>query len=184
MIEMAPGLTNAKSTIALSMIAGSTAGSEAGAVEHPYFHVSNAGLSVGTGFIRMTNVGSSPYGTIRMRSATYLDTDVAYQLPAKSGVFPIAGTFAVQLAGPGAAENSFSTIVTVAGIRTEDALIVQINGGNPSTSGYTLIGANSGSTAFILTSAKPGAGNVTLMFYNALGATSYVNLTCSYIAMR
>lgn len=120
-------------------------------------------------------------GTLSVRAAQ--DSSRAWTFPDKSGTFPIMGTFAVQLKGPGAAENSFSTIVTVSGIRAEDALLVQLNRGSPS-SGYDLIGANSGATAFILTSAKPGNGNVTLMFYNALGATSYVDLQCSYLAMR
>ena len=184
MFELAPGATQEKSTISISMIGSGTDSSVNSANEHPYFHISNAGLSIGTGFIRLTAVGSSPYTTIRARASTYLDSDVALTLPAKSGVIPIAGTFAVQLKGPGASENSFSTIVTVAGVRLEDALIVQVNRGNAASSGYDLIGANSGSTAFILTSAKPGNGNITLMFYNALGATNYVDLQCSYIAMR
>lgn len=134
-----------------------------------------------SGMIEMNAVGFA--GTLAANS-DYVDQSLAWTLPAKSGIVPIAGTFAVQLKGPGAAENSFSTIVTVAGIRKEDGVIVQINGGNPSTSGYDLIGANSGATAYILLSAKPNNGNITLMFYNALGATSYVNLTCSYLAFR
>src|SRR3990167_10259739 len=97
MIEMAPGVTQANSTVSISMIGSGTVGSENSANEHPYFHISNAGLSVGTGFIRLTAVGSSPYTTIRSRVSTYLDSDVALTLPAKSGGIGITGTFTINL---------------------------------------------------------------------------------------
>ena len=55
-LEMGAGVTQANSTISISLIGSGTVSSENSANEHPYFHISNAGLSVGTGFIRMTNV--------------------------------------------------------------------------------------------------------------------------------
>ena len=114
MIEMRPGLTQAASTISLSMIGSGTAGSENSANEHPYFHISNAGLSIGTGFIRLTNLGATPYGTIRASAA--FQEDQAWRLPALSGIIPVMGTFAVGLESI-AASGVYSTnvVLSVAG---------------------------------------------------------------------
>ena len=109
MIEMKPGLTNAASTVSISMISGSTAGSEAGAVQHPYFHISNAGLSIGTGFIRLTSLGSSPYGTIRASAA--FQEDQAWRLPALSGILGVFGTLSVGLESIVANSTLTTTIV-------------------------------------------------------------------------
>ena len=124
----------------------------------------------------MTNVGASPYGTIRVRSGTYLDADMAWQFPAKSGVFPIMGTFAVQL--PAGVAAFFSTAVTVTGIRTEDAIIAQIN--TPTSIGYDF----DNSTAYILNSIRPANGSMTLFFQNLGNATAYIELVGAYVAMR
>ena len=70
----------------------------------------------------------------------------------------------------------FSTIVTVAGITAEDALIVQLN----DTQGYDF----ENSTGHILVCSKPGAGQVTLTFANLGNATGYVQMNASYIAVR
>ena len=175
MIEMAPGATNAKSTVSISMIGGSTVGSENGAVEHPYLHVSNAGLSAGTGFIRLTNVGASPYGTIRLR-ATYLDTDTAYQLPAKSGTFGVMGTFIVQLPAVGAGAFG-ETNMTVTGIREEDALVVTLQ------DTFNTVTTDRGFAALI--GARPYNGNVALTFFNFGNTATIPNeLICAYCAMR
>lgn len=106
------------------------------------------------------------------------DAAYAYKFPHKSGTFPIMGTFAVQLPTGVAAE--FSTIVTVGGIRTEDGLIVQLNGAN--TAGTTYGFDNS--TGYILVQSVPGNGNVTLFFANPGNATAYVDLRASYVAVR
>ena len=116
MIEMTPGLTNAASTISLSMISGSTAGSENGTVEHPYFHISNAGLSIGTGFIRISALGAAPYGTIRASAA--FQEDQAWRLPAFSGIFGAMGTMAVGLESIGA-NTHYSTTVVMASPATD-----------------------------------------------------------------
>ena len=182
MIEMGAGGSQAATTLAIQMIAGSTVGSINGAVEHPYFHIEGAGLSLGSGFLRMTNVGSSPYGTLRVRSSTYLDTDVAWQFPAKSGTFPIMGTFNVQFPTITSTSNVFSTVVTVAGIRTEDALVVQLNRGI--TASYDVMAVGSGATSKILNAVTPGNGQITMGFLNNGLTTVYTDLIYSYLAMR
>ncbi len=106
------------------------------------------------------------------------DQPFAYKFPHKSGTFPIMGTFAVQL--PAGAKAIYSTIVTVAGVRTEDALIVQLNGANDATTTYGF----GNSTGIILVNSVPGNGNVTLFFSNPGNATAYVDLRASYVAMR
>lgn len=182
MIEMGAGITNAPTTISVDMIPGSIDGSLNGSVEQPYFHIQGAGLSIGTGFLRMTNVGSSPYGTLRIRSGTYLDADMAWQFPAKSGTFPIMGTFNVQFPTITSTSNVFSTVVTVSGIRAEDALVVQLNRGI--TAGYDVMAVGSGVTARILNAVTPGNGQITMGFLNNGLTTAYADLIYSYLAMR
>ena len=102
----------------------------------------------------------------------------AWRLPAKSGSLPIMGTFAVQF--PAATAAAFSTIVTVSGIRVEDALVVQLNGRNVSGATYGF----ASSTGYIIVQAIPGNGSVTLQMQNLGNATAYIDLTASYLAMR
>ena len=115
-------------------------------------------------------------GTVAMRAAG--DADRAYNFPDKSGTFPIMGTFRVQLAAATTAE--FSTIVTVAGIRSEDALVVQFNGVGLAGTTYGF----DNSTGYIITQSVPGNGNITLFMQNPGNATAYVDLQASYLAMR
>ena len=102
----------------------------------------------------------------------------AWQFPNKSGTFPVAGTFAVQLATATAAE--FSTIVTVSGLRAEDGLIVQLNGTQVAGTTYGF----DNSTGFILTQSVPGNGNMTLFFQNLGNSTGYVALRGTWAAIR
>lgn len=102
----------------------------------------------------------------------------AWKFPNKSGTFPIMGTFAVQL--PSASEADFSTIVTVSGIRTEDGVVVQLNGANDAARTYGF----AQSTGYILVQSVPGNGNITLYFNNPGNATAYVDLRGSYLAVR
>lgn len=104
--------------------------------------------------------------------------DRAWTFPNKSGRFPIMGTFRVQF--PTAVGAFFSTIVTVSGIRVEDALVVQLNG--PGAAGLTYGFAQS--TGYIITQAIPNNGSVTLQMQNLGNATAYVDLTGSYLAVR
>ena len=172
MVEMFPGVTQAPSTLSISMIGSGTNGSGNSANEHPYFHVSNAGLSVGTGFIRMTNLGSSPYGTLRLSSL--IETDTAYRLHARSGGIGITGTFVVQLP---AVTSWTETAVTVTGVRREDAVVCMIQ-----DIGYTVTTER---TQPILTGARPENGYIYLTFYNPTGtATLYSPMVVAYTAFR
>lgn len=112
-----------------------------------------------------------------------LDTSRAWQFPDKSGTFPIMGTFAIQLPAIAATTQIQSTVATVSGIRSEDALSVIVNRGV--TAGYgDMNNVTSGGTARILATAFPGNGNITLTFFNLGVATGYVELICSYLAVR
>lgn len=114
--------------------------------------------------------GSGGSGTFLV---DHLEADRAWSFPDKSGRFAVAGTFTVQL--PSATAVFFSTIVTVTGIRAEDGLVVINN--NPAA-------YQTGTTAYILQGATPGAGNVTLWFHNLGNATAYVEKVFSYAAVR
>ncbi len=105
------------------------------------------------------------------------EADQAWTFPLKSGTFPIMGTFSLQLAA--ATTAFFSTVVTVSGIRAEDGISIQMMGGKSgSTYGFAQ------STGYILTSAVPGNGNITLYFQNLGNATGYVDMVGSYLAVR
>lgn len=166
MIEMKPGLTQAASTISLSMIGSGTAGSENSANEHPYFHISNAGLSLGTGFIRLTALGAAPYGTLRASAA--FQEDQAWRLPALSGILPVMGTFTVGLESI-AADQTYQTLVVLSvagnpvdrpdasyifgfsrmnGTATTRGLPVYI-GNTPTNSGAELVFINASTTATV-----------------------------------
>ena len=175
---MKQGATQAASTLSVAMIGGGTVGSGNSANEHPYFHVSNAGLSAGTGFIRLTNVGSSPYTTIRARTATYLDTDVALSLPAKSGLIGISGTFTVHV--PALAADALSqTTVVISGIRSEDGFLANFMSGAYETA----ITTNRG--YLTLLSARPTNTGVELIIANpSATATGYSTVIGGYTAFR
>lgn len=106
------------------------------------------------------------------------DAAYTYYLPQKSGTFPIMGTFRIQL--PAATTAEFSTIVTVSGVRAEDALVVQLNGVGVAGTTYGF----DNSTGYIITQAVPANGSVRLFFLNPGNATGYVDLAASYIAAR
>ena len=178
MIEMAPGLTQAKSTISLSMIGSGTAGSENSANEHPYFHISNAGLSLGTGFIRLTNLGATPYGTIRASAA--FQEDQAWRLPALSGIIGVFGTIAVGLESIAAAQHySTNIVLSVAGAPVDRPDMTCIFGvsrlnGTATTRGFPIYIGNT-----------PTNSGVELFFHN-VGATASVaqTLEMNFICAR
>lgn len=132
-----------------------------------------------TAFIRVETDGGFN-GTVSMPSSD--DASRAYRFPAKSGTFPIMGTFAVQFPVITSTSNIYSTVVTVAGIRDEDALVVQLNSGTHATRDVFAVG--SGSTARILNAVKPGDGQITMGFLNLGQTTGYTELIYSYLAMR
>ncbi len=104
------------------------------------------------------------------------DQALQWYFPQKSGTFPIMGTFAVQL--PAATAAEFNTLVTVSGIRVEDALVVQPNKHVSAAYGFE------NTTAYILTAAEPRNGQIALFFTNLGNATGYVEQWYSYIAVR
>lgn len=128
-----------------------------------------------TGAIRLEMDGGFN-GSVSVKASP--DASRAWQFPDKSGTFPIMGTFAVQL--PTATKAIYSTIVTVSGIRAEDALVVQLNGANNASTTYGF----GNSTGIILVNSIPGNGNITLFFSNPGNATGYVDLRASYLAAR
>lgn len=115
-------------------------------------------------------------GTLAIRSSQ--DADRQYFLPDKSGTFPIMGTFKVDLALN--ATNIFSTIVTVSGIRLEDAVVVFPNRG-ADRANYNFVAA---ATYYTCIAANPRNGDIELIFHNPGNATAYVEQVWSYLAMR
>lgn len=126
----------------------------------------------GTVVLRAGGGASGSEGTLSVSSDD--EGSRAWRFPAKSGAFGVTGTFAVNLP---AVTSWGETMVTVSGIRREDALIVQIRdmGGTVTT----------GRTFPIVAGARPENGYVYLTFYNPTGtATLYSDLVCSYTTMR
>ncbi len=128
-----------------------------------------------TAFIRVEGDGGFA-STFSIASSD--DASRAYRFPAKSGTFPIMGTFAVQI--PALVGAHYSTIVTVSGIRVEDALVVSFNGTNTAGTTYGFEQA----TAHIIKQVKPGNGNITVYLQNLGNSTAYVDMVMSYLAMR
>jgi hypothetical protein len=111
--------------------------------------------------------------------------DAPYQwyFPQMSGTFPIMGSFVVQLPAIAATTNMLSTVVTVTGIRAEDALTVTMGGGTTAGYGEANI-STSGATAKIFFNARAGNGNITLFFVNLGVATGYTEHVMHYSAVR
>ena len=101
----------------------------------------------------------------------------AWTFPNKSGTFPISGTFTVNL--PVIAVNDFArTAITVTGVRTEDGIVVAIQGDPLKNAGAIQHPA-------VLIATKAGNGSLSLTFAN-LGATTtaYQDIICAYTAVR
>lgn len=126
----------------------------------------------GSGGIRF--VGDGGAGTLIIKASN--EGDRQYYLPDKSGTFPIMGTFSVQL--PALTTAYYSTVATVTGIRSEDALVVMPNKQNSAAYGFD------NGTGVILIAATPGAGQITLYFANLGNGTGYVDRWYSYLACR
>lgn len=114
-------------------------------------------------------------GTLAISGGS-LDGARDWHFPNKSGIFPIAGTFAVQL--PALSTNVYSTIVTVSGITAEDGVVVTLQ---PESVNYVY---GTQGTAHVLTGVVPGAGNLTLTFWNPGNSTGYIRLQGNYVAVR
>ena len=101
----------------------------------------------------------------------------SWVLPAKSGTFPISGTFNVSL--PIIAANDFyRTAVTVSGIRVEDGIVATIQGDPLKNAGAAIHPA-------VLIAANAGSGSMPLTFAN-LGntTTAYQEIPIAYTAVR
>ena len=111
-------------------------------------------------------------GTLSIASSQ--DGDRAWRFPDKSGTFGISGTFAVQMP---AVTSWGETMVTISGLRREDAFTCQIRdmGGTVTTT----------RTFPIIAGARPENGYVYLTFYNpTVTATIYSELVLSYVVSR
>ncbi len=133
-------------------------------------HTSFSGVNVkGTIALRVSVGASGMESTLSARSD---DEGVrAWQFPAKSGAFPISGTFSVNLASISAATQLYTTTSTVAGIRSEDGLTVSIQ-------------STFDNTARILVSATPGNGQITTNWYNLGVASNAKDYVIAFTAVR
>lgn len=114
-------------------------------------------------------------GTLKADLAEGVDR--AWQLPNKSGTFPIMGTFNVSLPVVTAGEY-YRTAVTVSGIRAEDGLVITIQGDPLKNRGAVQEPAQ-------LIAAKAGNGSITLTFASLGGtATAYQEIPVAYLAVR
>ena len=121
-----------------------------------------------TAAIRFGLSGSDVSGTLSVQSDD--ESGRSWRFPAKSGAFPISGTFTVNVPAYSASDIQ-STIVTVAGIRTEDGLTCV-----PMT-------AISG-TALVYYGATPGNGQITVRFSNPFGVSTAKDIVMGYTAVR
>ena len=141
-----------------------------GSGEAQYLTVAE-GLRLGSGYISFQSRNTE--ATLSVSAS--LEAPRAYTFPNNSGVLTIGGSFLVQL--PSIAERWYSTTVTVAGIRTTDALVVDL-----SEKGTYVYGEQG--TKYIKIGAIPNNGSVTLSFHNLGNATGYIELVGSYAATR
>lgn len=177
--EMFQGLTNNPSTVAIRMIGSGIAGSENSSNEHPYFSVSNAGLSLGTGWIRLTNAGASPYGTLSV-SGFAGQGDRAWRLPGLNGIMGVFGTLEVGLEAITANYVYSTNVVLTSGafpqhFRDMTCIFgVSRLTGTATTRGYPIYVGNT-----------PGPAGVELFFSNPFGTgTVAQTMEMNYICAR
>jgi hypothetical protein len=121
--------------------------------------------------MEMGGTAANKIGTMTVNT-TYIDQDYAWTLPAKTGTFPISGTFSVDFPAVAATTFNFSTAITVTGIRAEDGLVVSLDSALTST-GRILVGA------------VPSTNTITLYFVNIGCATNGLYaVTGGYTAVR
>ncbi len=102
----------------------------------------------------------------------------AYTLPAKNGGFGVTGTMAVQL-GVIAASGYLETMVTVAGLRREDAFFAGVR-----DLGGTTVTVTSRSYP-VLGGARPENGYVNLLFINpSTTATVFTDMVLGYTTFK
>ena len=129
----------------------------------------------GSTYIRLHGNARGSSGTLTFDSTA--TGDRAWRFPAKSGTFPVSGTFYVSLIAYGKG-NVQSTAVTVSGITAEDGIVATVMGtgaaiGGAATSAHTIVGA------------RPGAGVITLQFSNNSSTDAGTEqVACAYTAIR
>jgi len=130
-----------------------------------------------TAAIRFQSDGTTS-GTLAVRQS--MDAARAWTFPDKTGTFPISGTFTVNVPAI-SAFSVHSTNVTVAGIRTEDAIVAAIQNTfatigttNWAVRGFALLGGCSAAN-----------GGVHMTFVNATDtATVYRDIVVAYTTVR
>lgn len=127
------------------------------------------------GSVQFRIEGVDSAGTIKADLSEGLSR--AWTLPNKSGTFPIMGTFTVNL--PVIVAGDFArTTVSVTGIRTEDAVMVTIQGDPLKNAGAIQNPAQ-------LIAVAAGNGSLGLTFASLGGTTTaYQDIICAYTAVR
>ena len=129
----------------------------------------------GSTYIRLHGNARGSSGTLTFDSTA--TGDRAWRFPAKSGTFPVSGTFYVSLLACGRG-NAKSTAVIVAGITAEDGVTV-----TPMGTGRAIAGTLT--SAYTLVGAVPGAGQITLTFANLTATDANTEeVACAYTAIR
>lgn len=154
---------NKDSTLAITLQGGSQ--------EFPYLSVSNAGVELGTGFIKM-NTGSL---NTTFRLSASQEANAAVIFPHRSGKIGTSGTFSVGLETI-AALYSYTTNVVVSGFRAEDLVLANIvtEQGTASTRGMA-----------VLTGVRPSNSGLALSFFNvSTTATVAGDVVIGYTTIR
>lgn len=128
-----------------------------------------------TAAIRLVSDGNA--GTLAIKE---YDSDREWFFPNKSGTFPIAGTFTVNMPSVAALSTS-GTNVTISGVRAEDGLICTVQ-----NMGTTLVAQDFGAVGFaFLAGAQAGDGGAYLTFVNpTTTATMLTDYVVAYAAVR
>lgn len=137
----------------------------------------NVGDSVSSpGAIRL--VATSGLESTLSVNDTYQDSNYAWNLPAKSGLIGISGTFTVNLPAIVAAGVT-TTFAVVSGLRAEDGFSASVM----NNAYETAITTNRG--VVILASARPSNTGIEMVFVNPTGtATGILSPIIAYTAFR
>jgi len=134
--------------------------------------------NAGPGAVRFAS--NSSFEQVLQGNATYTDADKTITMPAKTGSVGVSGTFTVNLPAITAAQT-YSTNVTVSGIRTEDAVVCAVQ----NTFTTTTLSDHANNGVGVLIGCSAGNGGVNLTFVNPTAtATIYEDLVLGYTAVR
>lgn len=123
-------------------------------------------------------VASSALESTLSVNATYQDSNYQWNLPAKSGLIGISGTFTVNL--PAILAGSYTeTAVVVAGLRAEDGLVCSMM----NNAYETAVTTNRG--FILLGQARPSATGIDMVFLNPTATATVVESPIiAYTAFR